>query len=125
MKFAVVLCLLVAVLLGSSQGADLYTDKYDNIDLDEILGNDRLVNNCFNCLMDQGSCTPDCADLKKVIPEALETGCAKCSDKHKQGTRKVIKFLMDNKPDLWTQLQGKYDPDGSYKQKYEEEAKNL
>lgn len=41
-----------------------YTTKYDNVDLDEILANDRLFSNYYKCLLDQGNCSPDGAELK-------------------------------------------------------------
>lgn len=60
-----VLCLVVfvaAVVCALPQNK--YTTKFDNVNLDAILRNDRLLNNYFRCLMDQGSCTPDGDELK-------------------------------------------------------------
>lgn len=42
-----------------------YTTKYDNVDIDEILNNDRLVNNYFKCLMHNGKCTPEGEEIKR------------------------------------------------------------
>ncbi|KAJ8928811.1 hypothetical protein NQ314_018577 [Rhamnusium bicolor] len=58
------------------------------------------------------------------ITEALETQCAKCSEKHKEGIRKVVKFLAENKKDLWNELTLKYDPNGVYVKNYEDLFKN-
>lgn len=52
------------------------------------------------------------------MPDAIETDCSKCSDKQKEGSDFIIKFLIDNKPDYWELLEKKYDPSGSYKEKY-------
>lgn len=41
-----------------------YETKYDNIDLDKLLGNDRLRKNYVKCLLNEGPCTPDALDLK-------------------------------------------------------------
>lgn len=41
-----------------------YETKYDNIDLDEILKNDRLRKNYIRCLVNNGPCTPDAQELK-------------------------------------------------------------
>lgn len=41
-----------------------YTTKYDNIDLDEIIHNDRLLKNYVDCLLEKGRCTPDGLELK-------------------------------------------------------------
>lgn len=52
------------------------------------------------------------------IPEALQNECAKCNDKHKEGIRKVIRHLINNKPSWWQELLDKFDPKGEYKEKY-------
>ncbi|KAI5703586.1 hypothetical protein M8J75_013611 [Diaphorina citri] len=122
---------LVACLacIGSVLTSPAYTTKYDNVDLDEILANDRLFTFYYKCLMDQGPCSPDAAELKKYLPDAIETECSGCSDKQKEGSKKVFKFLIEKKPEEWKALEGKYDPSGSYKTRYEarhsEELKSL
>ncbi|KAL1458966.1 hypothetical protein WDU94_010985 [Cyamophila willieti] len=110
-----VLCLAV---VGTVLSSPAYTTKYDNVNLDEILSNDRLFNSYYNCLMDAGACSPDGAELKKNLPDALQSECGGCSDKQKEGSKKIFKFLIDNKPEQWTSLEKKYDPTGSYKAKY-------
>ncbi|XP_046399292.1 ejaculatory bulb-specific protein 3-like [Ischnura elegans] len=92
----------------------MYTSRYDHINVDNILKSERLLKNYFDCLMDRGPCTADGSELKRNIPDALRTGCSKCTEKQEDGARKVIKHLMDNKPDLWKQLEAKWDPDGEY-----------
>nr|ABM55550.1 hypothetical protein [Maconellicoccus hirsutus] len=96
-----------------------FTDKYDNVDLDEILKNDRLFNSYYKCLMDQGKCTAEGADLKKYLPEAIKTECAPCTEKQKEGAKKVVKFLTENKKDQWKNLMDKWDPEHKYREKYE------
>nr|AWW17225.1 chemosensory protein 1 [Riptortus pedestris] len=108
-------CIAVAV--------QAYTTKYDNIDLDEILKNDRLLNKYFECVMERGKCTEDGKALKEAIPDALQTDCSKCTEKQKSGTAKVIKFLVEHKKAMFDELSAKYDPEGIYKKKYNEEAK--
>ncbi|XP_075215739.1 ejaculatory bulb-specific protein 3-like [Lycorma delicatula] len=121
MKFVLIASFLVIAV--SAKPADKkYTTKYDNIDLDEILNNDRLFNNYYQCLMETGKCTPDGTELKDSLPDALATKCSKCSDKQKVGTEKVIKFLIEKKPEKYAQLEKKYDPQGKYKAAYKEEA---
>lgn len=43
-----------------------YTTKYDNMDLDQILHTERLLQNYVKCLMDEGPCTPDGAELRST-----------------------------------------------------------
>lgn len=41
-----------------------YDSKFDNVDIDEILNQERLLNNYIKCLESQGPCTPDAKMLK-------------------------------------------------------------
>nr|AAT97271.1 sensory appendage protein 1 [Culicoides sonorensis] len=124
MKFVIALSCLLAIAAAAPAGKDegKYTTKYDGINLDEILKSDRLFNNYYKCLMDQGRCTPDGKELKARLPDALKTECSKCSEKQKEGTEKVLRYLIEKRPKQWTTLQQKYDPDNIYTRKYEAEA---
>ena len=65
MKVAFVLFCAFALAAGARVPRDeKYSTKYDNIDLDSILKNDRLLQNYVNCLLDKGTCTPEGTDLK-------------------------------------------------------------
>ncbi|CAK9829380.1 Allergen Tha p 1 [Anthophora retusa] len=118
MKVAIVFLAVLACALANEK----YTTKYDNIDLDQILKSERLLNNYVNCLLDHGSCTPDGKELKKSLPDALENDCSKCSEKQKAGSEKVIRYLINERPDLWERLSKKYDPTGEYKLKFDDTA---
>ncbi|XP_012259043.1 ejaculatory bulb-specific protein 3 [Athalia rosae] len=113
MKVAIVLFALVAAAYAG------YTTKYDNIDLDQILFSDRLLNNYVKCLLETGNCTPDGNELKKALPSALANGCKDCSEKHKYGSEKVIRFLVNERPQIWAKLAKKYDPQGLHKTKFQ------
>lgn len=62
MKLTAALCLLSVVIVTAVE--ETYPTTWDDINLDNILGNNRLVNNYIKCLLDQGKCTPDGAALK-------------------------------------------------------------
>lgn len=51
-------------LIGVCTSEDKYTDRYDDINVDEILSNKRLFTSYIKCLMDQGRCTPEGNTLK-------------------------------------------------------------
>ncbi|KAL4715028.1 hypothetical protein ACJJTC_003179 [Scirpophaga incertulas] len=123
MKFLIV-CLfaLVAVSCALPQK---YTDKYDNVNLSEIIGNRRLLIPYVKCTLDQGKCSPDGKELKSHIREALENYCAKCTETQKTNTRVVLGHLINNEPEYWTQLTQKYDPQRKYVVKYEDELKTV
>jgi hypothetical protein len=59
----------------------------------------------------------------ELLPEAIKSDCAKCSEKQKIGVEKVIRFLTENKSDLWKQVVAKYDPEETYSQRYLEKLK--
>lgn len=58
----VVCCIATAMTVVQ---ADTYPTKYDNVNIDEILANDRLVVSYFKCLMDTGKCTPEGEEIKR------------------------------------------------------------
>lgn len=59
------------------------------------------------------------------ITEALQKGCDSCSEGQKDSVRKVIRHLIKNEQDYWKQLVEKYDPEGVYSKKYEDELNAL
>nr|UVB79217.1 chemosensory protein 14 [Heortia vitessoides] len=124
MKFAIV-CFLAFIAAVSARPGEKYTDKYDNVDLGEILQNRRLLVPYVKCALDQGRCSPDGKELKSHIKESLENYCAKCTDTQRNGTKRVIGHLINNEPELWTQLTHKYDPDRKYVNKYETELRTV
>nr|WJJ63297.1 chemosensory protein 12 [Pachyrhinus yasumatsui] len=100
-----------------------YPTKFDGIDLDALLNNDRLLHQYVQCLLDKGNCTKEGQLLKKYIREAFENYCEKCSERQRNGARKVIFFLIKNKREWWNELQQKYDADNKYVVKYADELK--
>ena len=99
-------------------GEEKYTTKYDNIDVDTVINTERLLNGYVNCLLERGACTPDAAELKKNLPDALERNCAACSEKQKEIADKVSQHLIDHRTEDWSLLEAKYDPTGGYRQRY-------
>nr|QJT73564.1 chemosensory protein 5 [Encarsia formosa] len=110
--------MILGLLAGMALGQDQYTTKYDNIDVEAIIKNERLLKNYVGCLLDNNPCTPEGTELKKNLPDALETNCKSCSDIQKRISDRLTHFLIDNRPDDWALLEQKYDPTGSYKKQY-------
>ncbi|XP_039489263.2 putative odorant-binding protein A10 [Drosophila santomea] len=101
-----------------------YDDKFDNVDLDEILSQERLLINYIRCLEGTGPCTPDAKMLKEILPDAIQTDCTKCTEKQRYGAEKVTRHLIDNRPTDWERLEKIYDPEGTYRIKYQEMKAN-
>lgn len=55
----VLLCVAAAAHAASHYGA-----KYDNFDVDTLIGNDRLLKSYVNCFLDKGRCTSEGNDFK-------------------------------------------------------------
>lgn len=63
--------------------------------------------------------------FKGVLPDALQTDCVKCNEKQKKGTKRVITYLIKNRPEIWSQLEVVYDPEGIYRKRYEADLKEI
>lgn len=123
MKNCIVIALAVLVTVVAARPQDTYTSRFDNIDVDRILKSDRLFQNYFNCLLGKGKCTPDGKELKKLLPDALKTNCAKCTEKQRTGTDRVLRFVVKEKPEHFELLRKEFDPEDIYIKKYRAAAK--
>lgn len=66
--------LTVVILLSLSAAAagQKYTTKYDDLNLDDILKNERLLSNYFKCIMGRGKCTVEGQELKSEFLFGLD-----------------------------------------------------
>lgn len=60
MNFVFFCFLIVTGVLAEAQ----YNNKYDNVDVDKILSNARVLTNYIKCIMEEGPCTPEGRELK-------------------------------------------------------------
>ncbi|CAH0713316.1 unnamed protein product, partial [Brenthis ino] len=119
MKLIILFCMAALAF-----AEDKYESISDNINLDEVLTNDKLLTSYSKCLIDKGPCTPEIKHLKEKLPEALETRCAKCTDKQKQMGKQLVKELKDKHPEIWKELVSHYDPEGKHQQAFEDFIKS-
>ncbi|XP_045501822.1 allergen Tha p 1-like [Colias croceus] len=112
MKLLAVLCALVAFV--AARPDDHYSDRYNNFNIDELIGNERLMKSNVLCFEDEGKCTPEMSEIKELAPEAVQTSCAKCTDQQKVLVAKVMKAVMEKLPEDWEKLRKKYDSEGKY-----------
>ncbi|XP_070155024.1 ejaculatory bulb-specific protein 3-like [Polyergus mexicanus] len=84
---------------------DKYDDKYDNIDILEILNNNKLRKQYYNCFMGITPCiTADSKFFNKIIGEALQTQCRKCTEKQKYMLEEIIDWYRKNEPESWNRF---------------------
>jgi hypothetical protein len=55
-------CLVALVCVVAS--VDKYSSRYDKIDLDAILRNDRALGAIIKCILGKGPCSPEGKELK-------------------------------------------------------------
>lgn len=124
MKYLALIAFAVVLAFVAARPEEVYTSRFDNVDVDNILKSDRLFRNYFNCLMDKGKCTPDGKELKRLLPDALKTDCTKCTKKQRESVDKVLKHMIEKRKTEWDDLKKKYDPDNVYTTKFEKEAES-
>ncbi|KAJ8670411.1 hypothetical protein QAD02_001670 [Eretmocerus hayati] len=103
------MCLLVIIAVGplncdaaALSEEKVYSDKYDNINVDDILKNERKRENYYNCFIGKAPCiTPDARFFKERFPEAMVTKCVKCTQKQSQNFEKIIDYYIKNEPAKW------------------------
>ncbi|KAJ8969456.1 hypothetical protein NQ317_008788, partial [Molorchus minor] len=54
-----------------------------------------------------------------ILPDALRTNCAKCTEKQKTVTLRAIRRLKKEYPKIWAQMAKQWDPDDIYVKKFE------
>lgn len=64
MKAVLAFLFVVIVAVSARPEDDQYTTKYDDIDLDSILSNERLLKQHHECLMERGKCTKELIELR-------------------------------------------------------------
>ncbi|XP_060536174.1 ejaculatory bulb-specific protein 3-like [Cylas formicarius] len=97
-----------------------YSAKYDNVDIDAILANERLLRNYIDCLLDLGACTAEEDQLKHWLPDSIETHCSRCTERQQRNAQKIIDYLIHDQPAWWGELSAKYDPEGYYLLQFKE-----
>ncbi|CAF4807634.1 unnamed protein product [Pieris macdunnoughi] len=121
MKYIILLCFLACVCARP----ETYNNKYDGVNLRDILSNRRLLVPYILCTLEQAQCTPEGKELRSHIREALENDCGKCTEPQKKGTQLVITHLVQHEDEFWKQLVAKYDPTNNYVTKYEKQLKSI
>lgn len=53
-----------------------------------------------------------------VIPDAIQTECAKCTERQKKQAGKALAYLLTYRPEYWKTLVQKFDPNNIYLRKF-------
>jgi len=99
------LCLLALLALAAVIAEEMYSDMFDHINPDDILPNDELRNQYYNCFMDTGPCvTEDQKFFRQNAAEAFATKCRKCTEAQKKNVEKIVVWYTENRPDEWNAM---------------------
>ncbi|KYM87071.1 Ejaculatory bulb-specific protein 3 [Atta colombica] len=94
--------LAILAVLTTVVAEELYSDEWDHINPDDILPNDELRNQYYNCFMDTGPCmTEDQKFFKQHAAEAFATKCRKCTETQKKNVEKIVVWYTENRPEEW------------------------
>nr|AWW17234.1 chemosensory protein 10 [Riptortus pedestris] len=114
------LATVVLVLLAAPQAwaeeeeDDIYKKIFDDVDVDSILNNDRILDTYLKCFFNTGPCSNLAETMKGKIPEVFSTVCGRCTDKQKQILRHCLHVFIPKRPDDWKKILEIYDPEGKY-----------
>nr|AIX97824.1 chemosensory protein [Cnaphalocrocis medinalis] len=118
MRPIVAMFLLAIIGLAAAAPAEK-TDDSDEVNVDEILANRRLLLPYIKCALEQGKCSSSGKKVKDHIKKSLQNDCETCTEKQKKDTNAVFKHLINKENDYWNQLIAKYDPQRQYAPKHE------
>ncbi|KZC11655.1 Ejaculatory bulb-specific protein 3 [Dufourea novaeangliae] len=91
-----------AVLVVAFAEEEMYSSKYDDIDIEEILANTKLREQYLKCYLETGPCvTADAKYFKDRFPEAFVTKCKKCTPKQVIFFDKISEWFTENEPEMW------------------------
>lgn len=55
---------IFAIIIGVTCASEMYSNKYDHIDVDQFIKNERIFKRAIECLLNDKGCTPEVNYLK-------------------------------------------------------------
>ncbi|KAG8041731.1 hypothetical protein G9C98_007035 [Cotesia typhae] len=96
--------IVIGIVFAAVSCEELYSDKYDVLNVEEVLAHDELRDTYYNCFMDRGPCAEDADYWKGNFPEAVVTNCRKCTEWQKVAFDKIADWYSSHQPDNWNSL---------------------
>nr|ARN17836.1 chemosensory protein 5 [Cephus cinctus] len=93
---------------------EYYSSKFDNINIKEIIDNTRLFAKYKECVLQEKAtrCPQEALELKRVLPEALGTLCAKCTPSQVTKIREGLSYACKNRRVDYDEILRHVDPQG-------------
>ncbi|KYQ48779.1 Putative odorant-binding protein A10 [Trachymyrmex zeteki] len=101
-RLSLIVTIIAVALACVFAEKELYSDRYDDINIQEILANEKLRMQYYNCFLGIAPCrTADAKFFAGVIGEAIRTQCSKCTEKQKNLFDILVDWYTKNKPEEW------------------------
>ncbi|XP_058799833.1 uncharacterized protein LOC131669156 [Phymastichus coffea] len=101
---------------------DHYPIAWTEVNTKAIIDNDRLFKKYKECLTTEHpiSCPRMVMEFKKLIPEMIDTLCAKCLPIHIEKFKEAVTYICHHRRADYDQVRREKDPDGAIQEKFEE-----
>lgn len=83
-----------------------------------LVGNPKIRQNYLNCFLDNGPCSPEAKNIKRMVPDAIQNDCAHCTELQRKVIEKMMCYLNNHQPDILKEVAAKFDPNGEYMKHY-------
>ncbi|KAG5315282.1 PEB3 protein, partial [Pseudoatta argentina] len=101
-RISLIVMIIAVALTCVFAEKELYSDRYDDININEILANEKLRTQYYYCFLGTAPCkTADAKFFAGIIDEAVQTQCRKCTEKQKNLLEILIDWYSKNKPEDW------------------------
>ncbi|XP_001947629.1 ejaculatory bulb-specific protein 3-like [Acyrthosiphon pisum] len=95
-----------------------FLSTLEKIDIDQILNNHRLMSNNVKCFLNEGPCTAQLREMKKMLPALVKDSCASCTKEQKNIIKKSMEAIQARRPNEYKQVSKFFDPEGKYQKKF-------
>nr|ARW29608.1 chemosensory protein 8 [Corythucha ciliata]AVM86431.1 chemosensory protein [Corythucha ciliata] len=84
------------------------------IELDQILNNNRLLDAYTKCYLGTGPCPGPAKKAKGYLAEVFATNCGKCNEEQKRQTKIAFRKLREKRPGDFRKVFAKYNPGNTH-----------
>ncbi|KAJ0174106.1 hypothetical protein K1T71_010252 [Dendrolimus kikuchii] len=109
--FIILSCVLVVAF------AQKYSGKLDSVDIKEMLENESIRTNIFNCFTDKGTCAPEFQEIKDLIndPSTIKDNF---SEAQLEKFKEAAEYMYEKNRPVYDELTAKHDPTGQWRKEY-------
>nr|ULF48251.1 chemosensory protein 10 [Acyrthosiphon pisum] len=97
-----------------------FLSMMEKINIDQILNNDRLMSNNVKCFLNEGSCTAQLREMKKMLPVLIKDSCSSCTKEQRNMIKKAMDAIKARRPNEYERVTKFFDPEKKYEKKLSE-----